>query len=71
MADQSRTCATLNREKLVVMFFIASGSRRRAPVSARFTPSALLERLSGRIALGLVADVEEDLLGGERDDGSL
>ena len=71
---QSRPVAGLRHletRKLVVVLLVASGDRDREAVAGLDGVGVRVEGRAGQHALSLVADVEEDLLSGERDDDAL
>ena len=61
----------LEARKLVVVLGVAAGNRDRETVARLDLFGIVLEGRTGQNALGFVADVEKNLIGGERDDGAL
>ena len=61
----------LEAGELVVVFLVAAGDGDGEGVAGLDAFGVVLEGGAGQHALGLVADVEEDLVGGEGDDGAL
>ena len=57
--------------ELVVVLFVAAGDGDGEGVAGLDGFGVVLEGRAGQNAFGLVADVEEDLVGGEGDDGAL
>ena len=57
--------------ELVVVLLIAAGDGDGEAVAGLDALSVVVKGRAGQNALGLVADVEEDLVGGEGDDGAL
>ena len=53
------------------MLGVAAGNRDRETVARLDLFGIVLEGRTGQNALGFVADVEKNLIGGERDDGAL
>ncbi len=57
--------------ELIVMLFIAAGDGDGEAVAGLYAFGVVIEGRAGQNALGLVADVEKDLVGGDGDDGAL
>ena len=61
----------LETGEYVVVFFVATGYRDREAVTGLDAFGVVVEGRSGQNALGLVSDIEKDLVCGERDDCAL